>query len=242
MNIRNLILHEDEDLIGVNKPAGLLTIPDRYDLNLPSLSDMLQRKYGKVYTVHRLDKDTSGVLLFAKNEDAHRFYSLKFQNREVEKYYRALVVGRIWDEKGVIDTPMARQSGKGGRMSTAKKGMEAKTSYEVVESFGLYTFLKIRLYTGRTHQIRVHLKSIGHPVAMDALYGSAEPFYLSSIKRKYRLGKNKLEEKPLMSRQALHASALVLEDRNGSPLRLEAPLAKDFKAMLHQLEKNLGKS
>ncbi len=238
MNIRKHILVENEAFIGVNKPAGLLTIPDRYNPNLPALSKLLEQKYGKIYIVHRLDKDTSGVLLFAKNKTAHQFYSQKFQDRKIDKFYKGLVVGRIWDQEGEINTPIAAQSGKGGRMKTAKKGMEARTKFEVIDSFGLYTLLKLQLFTGRTHQIRVHLQSIGHPIAMDRLYGSADPFYLSSIKRKYRVGKYQEEERPLMSRQALHASSLHFTDEKGQKHEINAPLPKDFKAVLYQLEKH----
>lgn len=240
MHLSKYILFENEDFVAVNKPAGLLSIPDRYNPALPSLSKMLERQYGKAYIVHRLDKDTSGVIVMAKNEGTHRFLSQKFQKREVDKIYLALVAGRIWEKEGRIDTPIAAQSGKGGRMKTAKKGMDALTTYEVVQPFGIYTLLKLQLFTGRTHQIRVHLKSIGHPVAMDALYGSGEPFYLSAIKRKYRKGKREEQERPLMSRQALHASELRFTDEKGQKHAFVAPLPKDFKAMLNQLEKHVS--
>lgn len=240
MNLSKYILFENEDFVVVNKPAGLLSVPDRYNLSLPSLSKMLEQQYGRIYIVHRLDKDTSGVMVMAKHESTHRFLSQKFQDRAVNKIYLALVAGRIWEKEGRIDTPIAARSGKGGRMKTAKKGMEALTTYEVLQPFGLYTLLKLRLFTGRTHQIRVHLQSIGHPVAMDALYGSKEPFYLSSIKRKYRKGKNQEEERPLMSRQALHASELHFTDEKGQKREFIAPLPKDFKAMLNQLEKHVA--
>lgn len=239
MNIRKHILFENESFIAINKPAGLLTIPDRYNQTIPSLSRLLEPKKGKIYTVHRLDKDTSGVILFAKNESTHKFLSQKFQNRDIDKYYKALAVGRIWEEEGTINTPIAAQSGKGGKMHTAKKGMEALTKYSVEDTFGLYTLLRLQLFTGRTHQIRVHLQSIGHPIAMDHLYGSAEPFYLSSIKRKYNIGRFQEEERPLMSRQALHASEIHFIDEKGQKHEIIAPLPKDFKAVLYQLKKNI---
>lgn len=239
MNLSKHILFENKDFVVLNKPAGLLTIPDRFNKDLPCLSRLMEQKCGKIFVVHRLDKDTSGTLVMAKNENTHRFLSQKFQNREVDKFYLALAVGRIWEKEGKIDTPIANQSGKGGRMKCAKKGgLEALTTYEVIQPFSLYTLLKLQLFTGRTHQIRVHLQSIGHPIAMDTVYGSAEPFYLSSIKRKYRLGKHQEEEKPLMSRQALHASALHFTDEKGQKHEFIAPLPKDFKAVLNQLKKH----
>lgn len=238
MNLSKYILFENEDFLAVNKPAGLLTIPDRFNKMLPNLFRLLEQKYSKIYIVHRLDKDTSGLILFAKNEATHRYLSQQFQNRKIDKFYLALATGRITEKRGRIDTPLAIQSGKGGRMKTARKGMETLTAYEVLQAFELYTFLRLQLFTGRTHQARVHLQSIGHPIAMDALYGSGEPFYLSSIKRKYRLGKYQEEEKPLMSRQALHASELHFIDEKGQRHELIAPLPKDFKAVLHQLKKH----
>lgn len=239
MNLSKHLLFENEDLIALNKPAGLLSIPDRFNKELPSLSRFLELRYGKIFILHRLDKDTTGVILFAKNEETHRYLSQKFQNRQIDKFYLGLVTGRIWEKEGRIDTPLATSTGKNGRMTkTAKKGMEALTAFEVLQSFGLYTLLKLHLFTGRTHQIRVHLQSIGHPIAMDALYGSAEPFYLSSIKRKYRVGKYQEEEKPLMSRQALHASELHFTDKKGQKHDIIAPLPKDLKAVLNQLEKH----
>lgn len=238
MNVSKYILFENDDFVVVNKPAGLLSIPDRFDKMIPCLSRIMEQQYGKIFVVHRLDKDTSGVIVLAKNENTHRFLSQKFQNREVDKFYTALAAGRIWEKEGKIDAPIAAESGKGGRMKTVKKGMEALTSFEVMENFGLYTLLRLQLFTGRTHQIRVHLQSIGHPVAMDALYGSGEPFFLSSIKRKYRKGKYQEEEKPLMNRQALHASELRFTDEKGQKHEFIAPLPKDFKAVLHQLRKH----
>lgn len=232
------ILFENDDMIVVNKPAGLLSIPDRFNEQLPSLSGMLEQRLGKIWVVHRLDKDTSGVIIFAKNEAAHKFLSQQFLNRKTEKIYLGLVAGRIWEKEGTIDTPIAEDSKKKGKMITVKKAKEALTKYEMLESFNLYTYLKIQIFTGRTHQIRVHLQSIGHPIAMDGVYGSGKPFYLSFIKKKYHTGKFQEEEKPLMNRMALHAFSLSFEDKNGQRLSFEASLPKDFQAVLNQLRKH----
>lgn len=236
--IEKNILFENEDMIVINKAAGLLSIPDRFDERLPSLSGMLEQRSGKIWIVHRLDKDTSGVIVFAKNEATHRFLSGQFLNRKTEKIYMGLVAGRIWEKEGTIETPVMEDPKKKGKMITGKKGKEAITQYEVLESFNLYTYLKIKIFTGRTHQIRVHLQSIGHSIAMDGIYGSGKPFYLSFIKKKYRTGKFQEEEKPLMNRMALHAFSLSFEDKNGQRLSFEAPLPKDFQAVLNQLRKH----
>lgn len=240
MNPSKYLLFENEDFVVLNKPAGLLSIPDRFDPALPSLSKILERHYGQILVLHRLDKDTSGVIVFAKNEPTHKFLSRQFQNRQTEKIYLGLVTGNIREKEGHIETPILSDPGKGGRMKTGKNGKPAVTAFEVLKTFGLYSLLKIQIFTGRTHQIRVHLKSIGHPIAMDSLYGSDQPFYLSMIKKNYRIGKYQEEERPLMHRMALHASELHFTDEKGQRHSFRAPLPKDFQAVLNQLEKLSG--
>lgn len=236
------LIFENDDFVVINKPAGLLSIPDRHNEKLPSLSKILERHFGQIHIVHRLDKDTSGVIVFAKNEVAHQFLSEQFMSRKTNKVYLSLVTGRVQDKTGTIDAPIYESSVKKGKMLTGKKGKEALTAYEALEYFSLYTLLKVRIFTGRTHQIRVHLQSIGHPVAMDEVYGNGKPFYLSFIKKNYRLSKDEDEEKPLMSRMALHASSLSFNNRNGTIQTFEAPLPKDFQAVLNQLRKHAGVS
>lgn len=237
MVIARHLIEEQEDLVVINKPAGLLVIPDRFHPEWPCLSRMLEARYGKIWVVHRLDRDTSGVIVFARSEAAHRHLSAAFQERKVEKTYLGLVTGRPPQTEGRIDTPIMEHPGKGGQMRVGSRGKPAVTTYEVLQSFGLYSLLRLQIHTGRTHQIRVHLQSIGHPIAMDPLYGQGEPFYLSRVKRGYRMGRFQEEEKPLMSRMALHASALALTDEKGQRRLFEAPLPKDFQAVLHQLRK-----
>ncbi|HEX5555945.1 MAG TPA: RluA family pseudouridine synthase [Chitinophagaceae bacterium] len=238
MQLTKQILFEDEDFIVINKPAGLLSIPDRHNDKLASLSGLLEQRFGKIFIVHRLDKDTSGTIVFAKNEATHQFLSGQFQQQKTTKIYWGLATGRIFEKEGTIEAPIYESSVKRGKMLTGKKGKPARTTFEVLESFSLYTLLKLRIFTGRTHQIRVHLQSIGHPVAMDEVYGNGSPFYLSLIKRKYRIGKFQEEEKPLMSRMALHALSLSFDDKKGQRLTFEAPLPRDFQAVLHQLRKH----
>jgi 23S rRNA pseudouridine955/2504/2580 synthase/23S rRNA pseudouridine1911/1915/1917 synthase len=238
MQLTKHIIFENDNIIVINKPAGLLSIPDRYNDLLPSLSKILEQRYGQIFIVHRLDKNTSGVIVFAKNEATHQFLSKQFLTKKTEKIYWGLVAGRIWEKEGVIDTPIMESPGKKGRMTTGKKGKPALTTYEVLESFSLYTLLKIRIFTGRTHQIRVHLQSVGHPIAMDEIYGNGQPFYLSFVKKNYRIGKFQEEEKPLMNRMALHARTLSFDDEQGQKLTFEAPIPKDFQAVLSQLRKH----
>jgi len=229
------IIHETNDFIAVNKPAGLLSIPDREGKEI-SLKQILQQKYAPVFTVHRLDKETSGIILFAKNESAHKALSQIFETREAEKYYYALVHGKLSQQHGTIDMPIMQNARKAGTMQVHAKGKASLTTYEVIENFSLYTWLKLRIFTGRTHQIRVHLQQIGHPVVCDNLYGDGAPVYVSQLRRNYHLSKKEEEEKPILSRLALHSSILNFQLEK-TFYRLEAPLPKDLKALLQQLKK-----
>lgn len=236
MNIEKLF--EDDDLLVVNKPSGLLVIPDRFNAELPSLNKILDEKMGQhVWVVHRLDRDTSGVICFAKNEQAHRYLSILFQERDVSKYYAGLVNGIVTPDEGRIEGAIAEHPAANGKMIVAKKGKAAITDYKVVEQWPLYSLLQFRIYTGRTHQIRVHMQSIGHPIVGDELYGDGKPFLLSGIKRKYRLSEKDEVEKPLMSRLGLHAYKIEFNKEDGTPISVEAPLPKDMAACVKQLNK-----
>ena len=240
MRVNDWLIKITDDFIVLNKPAGLLTIPDRHDDQLPSLQTLLKKAYGNIFTVHRLDRDTSGVILFARNEAAHRFYSQLFESRHIRKYYLGLVSGQPEPPQGSIDEPIMEHPVQKGKMVTNRKGRPALTDYEVLETFGLYSLVKLQIHTGRTHQIRVHMKHLGHPIAVDELYGKAVPVLLSAIKKKYKLGKFTEDERPLLSRLALHAWQLHFTDQNGLIHELEAPLPKDIQAVVSQLRKSKG--
>jgi len=232
------IIFQNEHFIAINKPAGLLSIPDRFGKD-PSLKTLLQEQLGKIYTVHRLDKDTSGLIIFAKDEVTHKDLSQKFEGRDVEKYYLGMVNGTLMNREGRIDVPIMEALGKSTLMITNKKGKASVTDYQVLEEFGLYSWIKFQIHTGRTHQIRVHAKYIGNPIVCDELYGDPQPVLLSTIKRKFKLGKDVLEERPILNRLALHSSQLKFTDAAGNKHELEAPLSKDLNAFLSQLRKNV---
>lgn len=242
MRINDIIIKETADFVILNKPAGMLTIPDRHDNQLQSLQGLLKKHYGEIFTVHRLDKDTSGIILFAKNEAAHKYYSQLFETRNVKKFYKGLVNGQLIPPTGSVDEPIMEHPVIKGKMVTNKKGKNALTDYEVEESFGLYSVVKLQIHTGRTHQIRVHMKHLGHPIAVDELYGTDAPVFLSAIKKNYKLGKRTAEERPLLSRLALHAWQLHFKDQQGEEHIIEAPLPKDIQAVVTQLRKNSGQS
>ncbi len=232
------IVFENDDFIAVNKEPGMLTIPDRHDETQLSLYKILNQKYGKIFIVHRLDRDTSGLILFAKNETAHKYFSQLFEQRNIEKKYLGIVRGSMPDKKGLINEPIAEHPVKKGMMTINKKGKPSLTKYEVLEDYGIYSLVEFEIQSGRTHQIRVHTKSLGHPIICDEVYGDGKPVLLSSFKKKYKLSQNELEERPIISRLALHSYSLHFKDMHHEGFFLEAPLPKDVKALLQQLKKN----
>ena len=240
IKISDILIFDNDDFIALNKPSGLLSIPDREGKEI-SLKTLLQEQYGKIFTVHRLDKDTSGIIVFAKNEETHKHLSLQFETRQTEKIYVGLVIGSPANKKETIDLPIMEHPTKKGLMVINRKGKEALTDYEVLEDFGIYSWIRFQIHTGRTHQIRIHMKDIGHPIVCDELYGDGKPVLLSSFKKKFKLSKNEEEERPILNRLALHSQKLKFIGANGKTLEWEAPFPKDLKATLQQLEKRKNK-
>jgi len=231
------IIFENDSFIAVNKPAGLLSIPDR-EQTQTSLKDILLEKYGAIFTVHRLDKDTSGIIIFAKTEDAHKYFSRLFEERKIEKYYLGLVHGNPATKKGTMDAPIAEHGVQKGFYIVHQRGKPSVTDYEVIEENKTFSLVQFQLHTGRTHQIRVHCKNMGHPLACDELYGDGKPVLLSSIKKKYKMSKHDEEERPMLNRLALHSYRLKFTDTDGKIIDLKAELPKDIRALLQQLKKN----
>jgi RluA family pseudouridine synthase len=246
------ILYEDEELLVIDKPAGLLVIPDRWDAAKPTVVK-LARAYlqtradtegevsgqpPRIWVVHRLDRDTSGVLILAKSARAHAALSRQFEHGKVQKTYLALVSGQAIHDAGVVRLPLGPHAHRPGMMAVRRQhGKSALTRYSVLERFRGYTLLDVRPQTGRSHQIRVHLQAIGYPLAIDILYGSGEPLLLSALKRSYRPKAGAVEH-PLMARLTLHAQALSLTHPTlGGTCTWLAPLPKDFTAVLRNLRR-----
>lgn len=230
------IIVQNTDFVAVNKPSGLLTIPDREGKDV-SLKAVLKGAFGEIFTVHRLDRDTSGIVVFALNETMHKHLSQQFESRETEKIYNGLVLGKPVETEGVINEPIAEHPTKRGMMTVWRKGKESITEYEVLESYRLYSWMQFKILTGRTHQIRVHMKHLGHPVACDAVYSDGKPVLLSQIKTKFKRSQSEDEERPLLNRLALHSSRLSFKNMDGAVITLQAPLPKDLKATINQLGK-----
>lgn len=239
------ILRESPDFIVVLKPAGVSVIPERPGMpefagagTEPPLTELLAPAYGKLYVVHRIDKETSGLVLMARTKAAHAGLSLAFQERRVEKVYRAIVAGRPEWEETACELRLRSDGDRQHRtVIDARRGKQTRTSFKLLSALGPYSLVEARPETGRTHQIRVHLASLGHPVLCDGLYGSGKPILLSDFKRGRR--GDPFDERPLLSRLALHALSLSLES-GGERLAFEAPYPRDFQALLNQLEKAFG--
>lgn len=232
------ILFEDEHILVIDKPAELLTIPDRFR-DLPNIKGFFKRKYGDAFIVHRLDKDTSGVLILAKTEEAHKDLSGQFQDHKIKKTYLAFVKGTPEPDHGIIDAAIAEHKTVAGKMVVAKKGKQAITHYKVLENLGAYSLVEIDLKTGRTHQIRVHMSHIGFPLAVDAMYAKKRELLLSEIKKKrVVVTKHEEAERPLVKRHTLHSHSLSFyHPVTRKEMTITAELPKDLRALHNQLLK-----
>jgi 23S rRNA pseudouridine1911/1915/1917 synthase len=233
------ILHQDSDIIVINKPTGLSVTKDRshYEELLPSLRKQLKLSDSeKLLLVHRLDKETSGVMILARNTAAQRQFTGFFTKGLIKKTYLALVSAAIMQDEGTIDAPIGNDRKNPRRMciDTSKRGRKAITNWQLLADFGGIALLAVSPITGRTHQIRVHLPSAGMPLAIDPLYGSREPIMLSRFKAEYNLGKWQ-EEKPLIERLTLHAYQVQLPQ---PVTTFAAKLDKKFAATLKMLTKH----
>jgi RluA family pseudouridine synthase len=245
------IVYEDDRITAVNKAAGLSVGADRWDDSKERLDRLLaaSQNQERVYIVHRIDRDTSGLVVFAGDAETHRVLQAAFERRKVKKRYIAAVGGRPSWKETVCDLPLVPDGNKLHHTIIDKyRGKASRTRFRLLGSAGNYSIVEAFPETGRTHQIRVHLASLGHPVVCDEFYGSDKPVFLSAIKRGWQ--GDPLEEKPLLARLGLHAAELFIPDyaaggENSSPeiqggLTLKAPLPRDLSALVNQMEKTAG--
>ena len=229
------LVYEDENIAALNKSSGISVSPDRWDPSLERLDKLAAEflKIKKIYTVHRIDRDTSGLVVFAKNSETHKALSTAFENRLVQKRYIAAVHGRPSWQETICDLPLVPNGNKQHLTIIDRyRGKKSLTRFRLLGSAGNYSILEAFPETGRTHQIRVHLSGLGHPVICDELYGKNKPVLLSSLKRGWQ--GDPLEERPLLSRLGLHAAELFIPEFE---LNLKAPLPRDLAALIKQMEK-----
>ncbi|MEK6800155.1 MAG: RluA family pseudouridine synthase [Planctomycetota bacterium] len=237
----DLVLHADPWIVVANKPAGVLSIPGRGDA--PFLPDLLYAAgigsdLGPVRVVHRLDRGATGVIVYARTEEAQRLLSEQWKNRTVEKLYLALVQGFVTAD-GQSDARLLINREKGRVVVDPKQGKKSLTRYRVVERLAAHTLIECTPATGRLHQIRVHMANLGHPLAVDPLYGGG-PLFLSRYKPGYRPDRRH-DERPLLRRLSLHAASLAFQHPSGTGLATYvAPMPKDFRAAVNQLRRALS--
>ncbi len=233
------IVYEDSNIIVINKPAGLITHQKNINDKQPSVVDWVIRNYPELKNigepfiasgaevsragiVHRLDKDTSGLLLIAKNNKAFFYLKNLFQTRKIKKYYIALVHGQLKNRGSIISSPLGRIGLKRTTKITGRKLIdkkEAETEYKTVKNYRDYALLELSPKTGRTHQLRVHLNSIGHPIAGDTIYGF-----------------KKLSPLPGLERLFLHAYGLRFVTPDGKAVNIEADIPNDLQNVLNTLQ------
>ena len=221
------VVYEDDDIIVVNKPTGLVVHPapghpDGTLVNalLHHCGDSLSGIGGEKRPgiVHRIDRDTSGLIIAAKNDAAHLALSAQLKDHSLSRTYECLVTGNMKQDSGTVDAPIGRSSADRKKMAVVPTGRRAVTHWEVVARYPGVTHLRCRLETGRTHQIRVHMAYIGHPILGDTVYGAKKPV-------------------PGLTGQCLHAAGLrFIHPRTGEPVELHCPLPPEFTAMLQKLQ------
>jgi 23S rRNA pseudouridine1911/1915/1917 synthase len=227
------ILHQDEDVVVIDKPAGLVVHPAAGHPDQTLVNALLHHVLDlsgiggelRPGIVHRIDKDTSGVMLIAKNDDAHRKLTAAWNTEAVRKEYLALVYGTPNDDRGTVDAPIGRDPRDRKRMAVVADGRRAVTDYELAERLRYASLLRCRLHTGRTHQIRVHMKHLGHPIVGDPVYSG--PQWRGIPDKKIQRALAALE------RQALHAFRITFpHPRDGRVMVVEAPLPEDMRELI----------
>lgn len=210
------ILYEDENFLAADKPEGIASISEN-DVSIQTIHSILEKKYStKIFIIHRIDKEVSGIILFARNPEAHKYLNDLFARRSIKKNYTALVHGRINEDRGRIDKPI-REFGSGRMGVDEKKGKRSITDFKVIQRFDEFTLLDVSIITGRRHQIRVHLYSIGHPVVGDLRYGEIK------IQKQF-------------PRLMLHASRIEFPLPDKSSKIIESPIPEIISSFISKLK------
>lgn len=232
-NIPLDVVFEDEDIIVINKPAGMVVHPAPGNESGTLVNALLYHCKGSLSgingvirpgIVHRIDKDTSGLLVVAKNDESHVFLSSLLKDHGIKRVYHAIVVGHYRESSGTVNAPIARHPVDRKKMAVVSGGREAITHYEVIEEYPSFTYARFQLETGRTHQIRVHTSYIGHPIIGDEVYGGGKTTFEKNNKN-------------LLDGQILHAKILSFpHPRTKEIVTFECELPNNFKALLERLK------
>jgi len=231
VDFEDLILFQNEDYIVINKPPYLSTLDDRHESQ--NILHLAKSHTPDAQVCHRLDKETSGCLVIAKNPDAYRNIAIQFENRKVNKIYHAVVEG-IHEYKNLLVDRNLIATNK-GIAKISINGKPATTYFSTLRTYGAHSLVECKPVTGRLHQIRIHLAHLNSPICGDEMYGGKH-LYLSDLKRRFNLKKG-TEELPIMQRVSLHAYSIIFEGTDGKTISVTAPYPKDFAVLVKQLEK-----
>lgn len=231
---KDLILFEDDNHIVVNKPPFVASLDERGGSGEVNILRLAKQYSEDAQVCHRLDKETSGAIIIAKNPEAYRSVAMQFEKRKVKKTYHAVVDGQYTFNELFIDLPILNDGNRSVTIDR-KEGKRAETIFNSIKFYRHYTLMECKPITGRMHQIRIHLATQRAAICGDTLY-KGKPVYLSSIKKGYRIAKDD-EEQPIMKRFALHARHLVFKGLDDKDIEIEAPYPKDFATLIKLLDK-----
>lgn len=235
------VLFSDDSIVVLNKRSGILIAQDRYNPDAPRLDILAEKEFGKLYAVHRIDKDTSGLIIYARTAEAQRDLSMQFEKRLVHKTYHALVYGHpMWEDLHVDLSLQPDGDARHRTVVSNRYGKPSVTDFRLIGTCGPYSWIEAKPKTGRTHQIRVHLSANGLSIVCDPLYsGNQKPVRLSEIKKRWNGDEE--EERPLLSRLALHAYKIEFTHPvTKETMSFTAPYPKDMEATRKQLAKIYG--
>lgn len=230
----DLVIYEDDAIIAINKPPFIASLHERFDSNVQSIVQLVKDVNPDYALCHRLDRETSGVMLVAKNTESYRSLAIQFEKRTVKKIYHAVVSASVALENLIVDLPLYTDSKRRVQISK-KSGKPSLTIFNTIQQYKHFSLLACEPQTGRLHQIRVHAASQNLPLVCDELYGGKVP-ELSLIKRKVKYGADE-SNKPMMSRVALHAYSISFDSPDKGPCTVIAPYPKDFNVLIKLLDK-----
>ena len=233
-NFKDLIIFENNDYIVVNKPPFVASLDERSTAGEVNILRLAKQYADDAQVCHRLDKETSGAIVIAKNPDAYRNLAMQFERRKVKKVYHAIVDGQFQFDNLFIDLPILNDGNKSVSIDR-QDGKRAETYFNTIKHYKHYTLVECKPVTGRMHQIRIHLATQRAAIAGDHMY-KGKPVFLSTLKKGYRIAKDE-EELPIMKRFALHAKQISFKGLDESDISVEAPYPKDFTTLLKLLDK-----